>query len=444
MSEAFDLIIIGSGPGGLSAAYDGVAKGLNVAVVEAGAWGGTCPNRGCDPKKVLYSAVAARDNLLQLKGHGFTDVPEIDWEALMAFKETFTEPVSKEQRQGLINAGIKTIVGKAVFKDNHTITVADKEYQAKNYILATGQHSALLDVPGKEYFKTSTDFLSFPHLPKKLVFVGGGYISFELANIANSCGSEVHILHHNDRPLKGFDKDFSQNLVQALTEKGIHFHFNESVAAITKTTTGVKLALTSDEVLNADEVICATGRIANVEGLNLEAAGVRYSKKGLEVNEYLQTTAENIYGLGDCLAKTTPKLTPISSFEGSYLIRLLTGATTEPLAYPVLPTVAFCSPQLAQVGLASDIAETSEEYTVKELDMSQWFTYKHMNEPLVKAKIIIEKATSLCVGATVLSNEAEELVNLLTVLINNHVSATAVHQQVMLYPTVGSDLSYLL
>lgn len=440
--ERFDVIIIGSGPGGMAAAYDLADKGKNVAVVEADLWGGTCPNRGCDPKKVLYGAVEARDNLLQLEKRGFNTIPEINWTDLMAFKETFTKSVPTEQKEGLTSAGIYTITGKAFFKDTQTIEVCGELYQADKIILATGQRSAILDIPGKEYFSTSTDFLSMQDLPKKLAFVGGGYISLELANIASSCGSEVHLLHHNERPLKGFDELLTEELIEHLKSRGITFHFNESAEEISKSGAQFEVSLTSKETLLVDRIFCATGRIPNVEGMGLTEIGVEYTHKGLVVNDYLQTTVETIYALGDCLEKQQPKLTPVASFEGSYLANLFTGKN-EKIHYPLIPTIIFSSPKLAQIGLTDLSALKSTEYEVSDLDLSQWFTYKRINEPLVKAKIVTEKRTGLLVGATVLGNEADQLINLFTLMINQKLPAEKINEMILLYPTVASDLSYL-
>ncbi|MGX7244544.1 dihydrolipoyl dehydrogenase family protein [Enterococcus quebecensis] len=441
--KRFDVIIIGSGPGGMAAAYGLAAKGKKVAVVEADLWGGTCPNRGCDPKKVLYGVVEARDNMIQLKERGFSSVPKINWNDLMTFKEKFTQPVPVEQKEGLIKAGIYTITGKAVFKDKHTISVDNVDYESENFILATGQRPAILDIPGKEYFGTSTDFLSMKTLPEKIAFVGGGYISLELANIANSCGSEVHLLHHNERPLKGFDEELTNDLLENLKDRGIHFHFNESAEVITKQGEQFEVVLTSQGTLSVDQVFCATGRIPNVEDLNLEKIGLDYTHKGIVVNDYLQTTVENIYALGDCLQKNKPKLTPVSSFEGSYLVKLLTEKEQNKIHYPALPTIIFSSPKLAQVGLTGKETLENNDYEIKDLDLSQWFTYKHINEPLVKAKIISEKATGLLVGATILGNEADQLINMFTLMINQKVTSSKVDDMIMLYPTVSSDLGYL-
>lgn len=443
MSDSFDVIVIGSGPGGMAAAYDLKSAGKKVCVIESDKWGGTCPNRGCDPKKILYHAVEVRQNMNQLIGRGYQEEPTINWEALMAFKEEFTSAVPHEQESGLKNYGIMTITGKAVFEDTHTIAVAGKKYTADSFILATGQRSALLDIPGKEYMGTSTDFLSLPHLPKSMIFIGGGYITFELANIAQSCGSEVHIIHHNDRPLKGFDSELVEGVIQEMKQKGVAIHFNESVSEIEKSKDQFLAKLASGEALLVDKVICATGRIPNVEGLGLEKIGVDYSKKGIKVDEYLRTSVENIYSLGDCLEKRQPKLTPVSSFEGSYLARLIGKAVNEKIVYPNIPTILFASPKLAQVGKVSITKQEESDYEIKELDMTSWFTYRQRNEPIAKAKVVVEKQTGVLVSASVLSNEADQLINLFTLILNEKIPAERIQEQIMLYPTVASDISYL-
>ncbi|MBL1229790.1 NAD(P)/FAD-dependent oxidoreductase [Enterococcus sp. BWB1-3] len=443
MKRDFDVIIVGSGPGGMAAAYDLKAAGKSAAVVEADKWGGTCPNRGCDPKKILYHAIEVQENVKQLAGHGTQKPSPIIWEELMAFKEEFTSAVPREQKEGLTNAGIEVIEGKAVFEDQHTIVVENRRFTADYFILAAGQHAAILDIPGKVYLETSTDFLEMFHLPKTILFIGGGYISFELANIAHKSGSDVHIIHHNDRPLKGFDKQQVFELTQRMVQDGIHFHFSESVTEIKKEEGLLRVKLEYGKELIVEKAICATGRIPNVEKMNLEEIGVAYSKRGIEVDGFLRTSVSNIYALGDCLAKKQPKLTPVSSFEGSYLASLISGNEEQKINYPQIPTILFTSPKLAQVGKTEVEEQEKEEFKAQNLDLSGWFTYKQRNELLAEARIVVNKKTGLLVGASLLSNEADQLVSLMTLLINQKISAADISKQMMLYPTVASDINYL-
>ena len=203
--KTYDAIIIGSGVSGLSAAYGLKEAGKTVLVVEEDLWGGTCPNRGCDPKKVLLSAVEARNRVKQLSGKGFNEIPTANWEELQKFKRTFTDPVPESRKKQLAEAEIDHLSGTARFLDDSSIEVNEEVFHADYLVLATGQRPTILPVEGKEYLKTSADFLSLPVLPKEIIFIGGGYIAFELATIANAAGSKVTIVHHNQRPLKEFE-----------------------------------------------------------------------------------------------------------------------------------------------------------------------------------------------------------------------------------------------
>ncbi|XRF76596.1 FAD-dependent oxidoreductase [Pediococcus acidilactici] len=237
--EKFDVVIIGAGPAGLGLAYDLKQAGQAVAVVEENRWGGTCPNRGCDPKKVLMAAVEAKLRSHHLVGKGLENEPEIDWPSLMRFKETFTEPVSSSSRQGLVDAGITVLDGHAEFVDQHTLKVGEQRVESSQFVIATGQRPGRLSkIENEALMQTSTDFLAMPELPKRIALVGGGYIAFELAAIANAAGAEVHVIHHNDRPLKQFPAKSVKQFMEQLTKQGVQFHLNIDVTAIEKNMDG--------------------------------------------------------------------------------------------------------------------------------------------------------------------------------------------------------------
>lgn len=438
MEKKFDTIVIGSGVAGMATASSLASSGQNVAIIEEDLWGGTCPNRGCDPKKVLVSAVEARDHIQQLQGKGLDTIPNVNWPELMAFKETFTSPVPEQTKESLESAGVETFTGKAEFIDTQRLKVNEEELKADQFVIAAGARPSLLDIEGKEHFLTSRDFLSLPAMPETITLVGGGYIAFEFAAIANAAGADVHVIQHNDRPLKDFDQELVDLLVKQLETKGVKFHFNVDISKIEKTSIGYALSDDSSFKLNTDLVFCTTGRIPNTDTLNLENAGVEYDKKGITVNDHLQTSNPAIFAIGDILSKTQPKLTPVCSFESSYVIAYLTGKNTEPISYPSIPTMVFSGPKLAQIGITAP--DNEEGYELSTIDATKWFSYHRTNEPISKIKIITDKKTGLLVGAACLNNEADELINYFSQLIERKVSASEVANHIFAYPTIASDL----
>lgn len=435
--EKFDTIMIGAGPAGLAAAYDLKAAGQKVAIVENNLWGGTCPNRGCDPKKVLLSGVEARDRMIQLQNKGFDEVPYVNWKQLESFKEQFTDPVSKSSRAGIVKAGITAIDGQPKFISEDTLRVdGQDDYQADKFIIATGQRPSYLDIKGQEHLLSSTDFLSLKAMPKDITIIGAGYIAFELATIANATGSKVHIIHHNDHPLKEFNEDFVSDLVDQLKGKGIDFNFNIDTKEIAVTEDGQYTIKADKFELTTDLVIGATGRIPNADFLDLEKAGVEYSRHGIVVNDKLQSTNSNIYAIGDVVATKQPKLTPVGGFEANYVSDLLTGKTQEKIEFPPIPTVVYGSPKLAKVGVQNGSK-------VIDQDVTNWFTYSHTNESKARIRTFLNDNDQV-VGATVFSNDADSMINIFTLAIKQHMSHQDVIKQIFAYPTAASDLEYLI
>ena len=242
--------------------------------------------------------------------------------------------------------------------------------------------------------------------------------------------------------MRGFDQDLAQHLVKELEKSGITFVFNENIQSVKKD--DGKLFVTTDKKsYQTNSVVCATGRIANVENLGLEDLGIEASGRGITVDDHLQTSQKNIYAMGDCVAKNQPKMTPVASFEGRYLKQLLLGETTEKINYPEVPTSVFTLPTLAQVGVSSSTAEKDPaNYKVQWFDMSKWYNYFRTNDPVAFAKIIYNKDSGEIVGAATLNQKADEWINLMTLIINLGIKKEQLQNIIMAYPSVGSDLQY--
>lgn len=440
--EKYDAIVIGSGPAGNSAAYGLKEQGKKVAIIESDLWGGTCPNRGCDPKKMLMSGVEAQKRIETMLGKGFDQTPKIVWEDLMTFKKSYTDFVPQNTKEGLDAAEIDRYQGQASFLDANQIVVNDQELSANQFLIATGQRPAVLSIDGQDLLQSSTDFLDLNHLPKKMAFIGAGYITFELAVITSAAGSEVHIIHHNDRPLKEFDQELVNDLVEHMKADGIQFHFNVNTKSVELMHPNYRITGENFELV-VDMVIGATGRIPNVEGLNLEKAGVSYDKRGIKVDEHLRTTQQNIFACGDVIAKKQPKLTPVAGFEAGYVVNAMNG-DTEAIDYPLIPTIVFGDQRLARIGLSErELADHPEKYHSETTDLSSWYTYHRINDQGAKIKIVYDEDDKI-VAITCLSQLADEVINYLLIILTKKMSHEEVEKYIFAYPSPASDLSYFI
>ncbi|MBC1543917.1 dihydrolipoyl dehydrogenase family protein [Listeria cossartiae] len=440
----YDLVVIGSGASGTTVAFEAQAAGLKVAIIEERSWGGTCVLRGCDPKKVLVGAAEARKLSTRLRGKGIKQAATISWTDLMAFKETFVEDVPESRLESFREAGIETFFGPASFQDATTIQVADDLLQAAKIVIATGATPSTLQVEGQSFIQTSDDFLSLQELPDSIVFIGGGYISFEFASIAQAAGSEVHIIHHNSEPLKKFDPDFVAALVANMKEEGIHFHFDTDITKITKK--GEKLQIQGENgfSLNTDFIIGATGRKPNIDHLSLEKANIDYTKKGIVVNEKLQTpNHSHIYACGDVAATKGAPLTPVVSMEAAFVAKIILG-DDEKINYPAIPSVVFTSPKLSSIGISAEEAKANpDKYQIKNHDTTNWYTYKRTNEQIALAKIIEDRKTGQIKGAHFLSEEADYMINYIALLIKANLTLADLQSVIFAYPSPASDLTAL-
>lgn len=438
----YDVVIIGAGPGGLAAAY-GLASSQHVLVVENNLWGGTCPNFGCDPKKMLYGVVEAQRQVRNYQDSGLTGHPSVNWADMMAFKRSYTDGVPGGTEQGLAGANIDHIHGTATFRDAHTLAVGDRVVTTDKVVVATGAHANIPDIPGKELLSTSTDFLALPDRPQSIGFIGAGYVAVELANIAAEAGVAVHVFQHNRRLLRAFPEEYSDRVAEQLRAKGVQWHWDTEIASVRSGADGGVVAVTAHgEEVALDYLVAAAGRGANIEKLNLEAAGVEYSRGGIQVNEHLQSSAANVFVIGDAVAKRIPKLTPTASFEGRYVAGAINGDAA-PINYPVVPHTVFAGPELAQVGVSLDEAQAHPDtYEVLTQDVGSWYTYHRIRDDNARVTTITERVSGQLVGAIALATNAEELINYCTGIITQGLPASALPQWIPVYPSVASDLGY--
>src|ERR1700691_6812643 len=306
-SRKFDVIAIGTGSAASAVAARCREAGWQVAIVDSSPFGGTCALRGCDPKKVLVGAAEAVDWARRMKGRGIQAADlRIDWPELMRFKRSFTEPVTKRREDDFAKAGIAAFHGRARFAGPTTIQVGEETLEGRYVVIAAGEAPADLKIPGAEHLTTSDQFLELNELPRRILFVGGGYIAFEFAHVAARAGSQVTVLHRGPRPLPLFDAELVDQLVARTRELGIDVHLGTEAIAIEKTVAQLIVrALASGETgtFQTDMAVHAAGRVPEIKDLNLDAAGIEWEKRGVRVNEFLQSVSNPaVYAAGDAAA----------------------------------------------------------------------------------------------------------------------------------------------
>jgi len=434
--QTFDVLIIGGGVGGGAAALGLVARGYNVAIIEERDWGGTTINRGSTSKRALLASAETHYRLAQLR----QPVLPLDWSEMAAHSAAVTTAANQRYGARLVSSGVTTIEGHATFVDSQTVKVHGEQYRAEQIILATGARPRMLSFPGDQYLEHGASFLKSASLPKNITIIGAGIISFALASIATEVGTKVTIVQHNQRALGIFDHELVQKLVHRLENAGVDFKFDNTVQEITRKATSKYEVATDKTVFETNAVYCVAGRIPNVEDMNLSAVGVNFNERGIQVDEKLQTSNPHIFAMGDCCDAPVPKLSNYAIYQGKYLGKSLRSAARFSIKYPVPALTVFSLPKLGQVGVSVQKASQQKNLEVKNLDLSKWQTYARNGDNLAQMKIVVNKGSQQVVGAEVLSQDADYLVNYLSLLMQQHISTNDLSEQLFAYPTQASDL----
>jgi glutathione reductase (NADPH) len=449
MTRKFDVIAIGTGSAASTVASRCREAGWQVAIVDSRPFGGTCALRGCDPKKVLVGAAEAVDWIRRMKGKGIrAEKLQIDWPELMRFKRSFTDPVPKRREDGFAKAGIAAFHGRARFTGPTSVQVGEEILEGRFVVIAAGMLPADLKIPGTEHLTTSDQFLELNELPRRILFVGGGFIAFEFAHVAARAGTQVTVLHRGPRPLALFDPDLVDQLVERTRELGIDVRLKTEAIAIEKSSGELivqALASGKTRAFRAEMVVHAAGRVPEINDLNLDSAGIKWDQRGVLVNEFMQSISNPaVYAAGDAASGDLP-LAPVASYEGQIVAaNLLKGHHQRP-NYLGIPSVVFTVPPLAAVGMTEHGArEQNLKFTVKREMTSTWYSSRRVAETHSGYKVLVEEGTDRILGAHILGSEADEVINLFALAIRSGMRATDLKHMLFAYPTSGSNMSRML
>jgi glutathione reductase (NADPH) len=449
MSSNYDLIVIGAGNAGQAAAGIAREAGWSVLVVESRDVGGTCPLRGCVPKKVLVAAGETLDAIARAPIHRIrVGKPKLDWSKLIRRKQTFVAGVPEAFEKSLKARGIDVLHGRARFVGRTEIAVGTRRFSARKILVATGSKPRRLPFAGAEHMITSDDILDMRRLPASVVFVGGGVIALEFTHLFARAGARVTILEVMPQPLPELDLDCVARLAEATRALGVKILTGVEIAGIEKRGRDFVVRFRHEgrwRSVGARCVANGAGRVADLEDLGLEAAGVTREGPRVDLDEFLRSRSNpDVFFAGDAIA-TKPQLSPIATYEGKIVGHNLTRESMAAPEYVSSPSVVFSVPALASVGWTEDEArERGRDFDVKQNDMREWRSARTYAETTAFAKVLVEKGSGHILGAHLLGHGAAETIHAFAFAIRHGVTADELRETVYAYPTFHSDVKFLV
>ncbi len=439
----YDLFVIGAGSGGVRAARIAAMHGAKVAVAEDYRVGGTCVIRGCVPKKLFVYASQYAEAFEDAVGFGWTtEKVSFDWPTLVENKDKEIDRLNKAYIRNLEAAGAELIMARAAFADRHTVVLSDgRQVSARYVLIATGatpfvpQH-----LPGRELAITSNEAFHLDRLPSRICIVGGGYIAVEFAGIFNGLGVETILIYRGEKILRGFDEDLRDHLTAEMKKKGVEFRTQCDVAKIERSGDGVRITCNDDAVFGAGQIMFATGRIANVTGLNLEAVGVELTPHyAVKVDDYSRSSVENIYAVGDVTNRLN--LTPVAIREGHAFADTLFGGRTIAVDHTNVPSAVFSQPEIGTVGLSE--AQARDLHPKIDIYKTSFRPMRHTlsgRDERMLMKLVVDGTSDRVLGCHIMGPDAGEMAQLLGIAVKMGATKADFDATMALHPTAAEEL----
>lgn len=452
----FDLFVIGGGSGGVRAARMAAQRGARVALAEVlgtDGLGGTCVNVGCIPKK-LYSYAAHYAEAFE-ESHGFGwegAAPTLNWATLKANRAKEIGRLNGVYGNLLRGSGVTVFDAFARLTGAHGVALATlnadgspghQEFTAKHILIATGGTPHVPHFTGREHVITSDDIFDLEPFPQRLVVVGGGYIACEFASIFNGLGATVTQLYRGEQVLRGFDNEIRHFVAAEMRKAGVDLHLNAGVVDIRKTADGLRVECEGGNIVMADAVLYATGRVPNVKDMGLEAVGVAQGAQGeVLVNEHYQTNVPNVYAVGDVTSRV--QLTPVALGEAMVVVDQLfgpaAGKAARSMGYEFIPTAVFTHPSIGTVGLSE--ADARQRYGEVTIFRSEFKALRHTlsgSTERTLMKLVVETKTDRVVGLHMVGAEAGEIVQGFAVAMKAGATKAVFDSTIGIHPTAAEE-----
>ncbi len=437
----YDLFVIGAGSGGVRSARLAASQGFSVGIAESSRVGGTCVIRGCVPKKLMVYAAEFSQYFSDSKGYGWNiKGVNFDWQQMVAARNNEIDRLEVAYKKNLENSGVEIYENFAKLKGLNAIELDNKKViEAKHILLATGGKPKKPKFHGVQLTKSSDDIFMMKNLPKKIVIYGAGYIACEFASIFNGLGAEVTLVHRGDNLLRGFDCDISSLVRQGLEDKGVNVVLNTMIESVTKCSKGLSAALSNNQQLVVNEVVCATGRKPNIENLGLEKLGVNLEKDAVLVDEYQRTNISNVYAIGDVTDRLN--LTPVAIRDGIAFVNTVFNNKPTIPDHHLVPKAVFTKPEVGTVGLSElEVEKKGIIFVVYKTEFKPMKNQLSGNPQKTLMKMIVEKKSDKILGVHIVGDGAAELIQIAAVAVKMGATKSDFDATCAVHPTAAEEL----
>ena len=447
--QKFDVVILGGGNAGIGVTGPVRRAGMSVAIIEADLLGGTCPNRGCTPKKVLVAAGHALHEIERASVHHIAvGKPKLDWAALIDREKDMIKDIPARLAHSMTRHRVEIVKGHGAFIGPNTIRVGDRRLEARHIVIATGSKPRPLPIPGAELMITSDEMLSERELPGSVIFVGGGVIALEFGHVYARAGSNVTIFEAMPQLLPAMDTDAVARLRAESERIGVRVRTAVSVKRIEAANGRLRVHFThegAEHTAEAERVVNGAGRAANIDALDLAAGEVEHANGRVAIDRHLRSTSNShVHVCGDAVP-TSPQLSPIATYEGDIVGRNIVEGPKYSPDYASIATAVYTVPPLASVGLTEAAArQNGFSIDVHANDMLDWFSAKTYAETVAWSKVVVDQSTDRILGAHFVGHAGHELVNIFGLAMRFGLTAKQIRENIYAYPTFCSDIKHML
>ena len=441
VSYDYDLIVVGAGSGGVRASRISASHGARVAVIEEDRPGGTCVIRGCVPKKLLVYGASFAHEASDSLGFGWQiEGLSHNWSALIAAKNAEIIRLESIYRRLLENAGVDLIAGTAKLTGPHEVSIGRKKLTAEIILIAVGGKPTILDVPGMmQYAISSNEALNLNELPETIIIHGGGYVALEFAGIFAALGSKTHLIYRSNYPLRGFDEDVREHIAKCLSDRGITLHPEVSITKVEKNASFLEISLDNGAIIEANQLLSATGRKPNTASLGLVELGVEMGEAGqIIVTGKSQTNVPSIYAIGDVTDRVN--LTPVAIGEGHAFADSLYGNMPRELSHDIIASAVFSQPPISCVGM------TERESIEKGIDVVVFETrFRAMKNTISGRseqsymKLVVDHKTDRVLGAHMVGPDCAEIMQGVAIAMKMGATKSDFDATIGIHPTAAEE-----